>query len=98
VDADAVAAVAALEDGRRPGMQLLAARLEAQDQLRPGIGVGEAAELLSVATSFPAFDELFHALGLPEDVVADRLVALAERAVCRDSESGIEKRRSRRVP
>ena len=84
VDADAVAAVAALEDGRRPGMVHLARRLEAQGQLRPGIGVREAADLLSVATSFPAFDELFHALGLPQDVVADRLVALAERAVCRD--------------
>ena len=84
VDADAVAAVAALEDGRRPGMVHLAGRLEAQGQLRAGIGVREAADLLSVATSFPAFDELFHFLGLPEDVVADRLVALAERAVCRD--------------
>ena len=56
-----------------------------QGQLRAGITVEEAADLLSVATSFPAFDELFHALGLPEDVVADRLVALAERAVCRDA-------------
>jgi AcrR family transcriptional regulator len=84
VDADAVAAVAALEDGRRPGMVHLAGRLEEQGQLRAGIGVKEAADLLSVATSFPAFDELFHALGLPEEVVADRLVALAERAVCRD--------------
>jgi AcrR family transcriptional regulator len=84
VDADAVAAVAALEDGRRPGMVHLARRLEDQGQLRAGIGVREAADLLSVATSFPAFDELFHALGLPEEVVADRLVALAERAVCRD--------------
>ena len=84
VDADAVAAVAALENGRRPGMVHLAGRLQEQGQLRAGITVKEAADLLSVATSFPAFDELFNALGLPEDVVADRLVALAERAVCRD--------------
>jgi AcrR family transcriptional regulator len=84
VDADAVAAVAALEDGRRPGMLTLARRLEEQGQLRPGISAEEAADLLSVATSFPAFDELYHARGLPADVVADRLVALAERAVCRD--------------
>jgi AcrR family transcriptional regulator len=85
IDADAVAAVAALEDGRRPGMLDLAQRLEAQGQLRPGITVDEAADLLSVATSFPAFDELYHARGLPSDVVADRLVALGERAICRDA-------------
>ncbi len=84
VDADAVAAVAALEDGRRPGMLHLAKRLKAQGQLRDGISVKEAADLLSVVTSFPAFDELYHFRGLPERVVADRLVALGERAVCRD--------------
>ena len=45
----------------------------------------EAAHLLTVVTSFPAFDELYHAVGLPVDVVADRLIALGERAVCRDA-------------
>jgi AcrR family transcriptional regulator len=84
VDADAVAAVAALEDGRRPGMLHLAKRLRAQGQLREDVSVKEAADLLSVVTSFPAFDELYHFCGLPERVVADRLVALGERAVCRD--------------
>jgi AcrR family transcriptional regulator len=84
VDADGVAAVAALEDGRRPGMLHLARRLKAQGQLRPGVSVNEAADLLSVVTSFPAFDELYFARGLPQDVVADRLVALGMRAVCRD--------------
>lgn len=95
VDADAVAAVAALEDGRRPGMLHLARQLEAQGQLREGISVDEAADLLSVATSFPAFDELYHFRGLPEPVVADRLVALGERAVCRDERTPSPRRRAR---
>ena len=53
--------------------------------LREGVSVGEATHLLTVVTSFPAFDELFHAVGLPVDVVADRLIAMGERAVCRDA-------------
>ncbi|HKF84660.1 MAG TPA: helix-turn-helix domain-containing protein [Candidatus Limnocylindrales bacterium] len=85
LDADAVAAVGQLERGRRPGMRTLAKRMHEQGQLREGVTVEEAAELLTVVTSFPSFDELYRALGLPVDVVADRLVALGERAVCRDA-------------
>jgi len=84
VDADGAAAVAALERGRRPGMRHLAGRLAEQGQLREGVSQDEAAELLTVVTGFPAFDELFAGLGLPAETVADRLVALGERAVCRD--------------
>jgi AcrR family transcriptional regulator len=85
LDADAVAAVGQLERGRRPGMRTLAQRMHDQGQLRDDVTVEEAAELLTVVTSFPAFDELFHAVGLPQEVVADRLIALGERAVCRDA-------------
>lgn len=85
LDPDAVAAVAQLERGRRPGMRGLARRLREQGQLRDGVSVDEATELLTVATSFQAFDELFHGLGLPQEVVAERLIALGERAVCRDA-------------
>src|SRR5215213_3924697 len=85
LDADAVAAVGQLERGRRPGMRSLAQRMHEQGQLREGVTVEEAAELLTVVTSFPSFDELYRALGLPVDVVADRLVVLGERAVCRDA-------------
>ncbi|HET7831177.1 MAG TPA: helix-turn-helix domain-containing protein [Candidatus Limnocylindrales bacterium] len=85
LDEDAVAAVAQLERGRRPGMRALAVRLHEQGQLREGVSVREATELLTVVTSFPAFDELFRALGLPHEVVADRLIAMGERAVCRDA-------------
>jgi AcrR family transcriptional regulator len=83
IDPDAVDAVRALEDGRLPGMGDLAARLANQGYLRPGVTIEEAADLLTVATSFQAFDQLYGLRGLPVDVVADRLVAMAERAICR---------------
>ncbi|HEX5014822.1 MAG TPA: helix-turn-helix domain-containing protein [Candidatus Limnocylindrales bacterium] len=83
IDPDAVAAVRAIEDGRRPGQAAIAGRLAAQGYLRDGVSVDEATDMLTVITSFQAFDELFSGSGLPADVVADRLVAMAERAVCR---------------
>ncbi|HET9346492.1 MAG TPA: hypothetical protein VFO05_12405, partial [Candidatus Limnocylindrales bacterium] len=83
IDPDAVAAVSAIEDGRRPGQASIAERLAAQGYLRPGVDVREATDILTVITSFQAFDELYGAAGLPADVVADRLVAMAERSICR---------------
>ena len=83
IDPDAVEAVRALEDGRVPGMLTLARRLHRQGYLRPGLRVAEAADLLTVITSFPAFDQLFTVRGLPAEVVAERLVALAERSILR---------------
>ena len=83
VDPDAVAAVRAIEDGRRPGQAQIARRLAEQGYLREGVSVDEAADILSVITSFQAFDELFSGSGLPADVVADRLIAMTERSVCR---------------
>jgi AcrR family transcriptional regulator len=83
IDPDGVAAVAAIEDGRRPGMAHLARALEAQGYLREDVTVEEATDLLTVITSFQSFDELFTGSGLPADLVADRLIALAERSVCR---------------
>ena len=47
------------------------------------MSVEEATDILTVITSFQAFDELFTGSGLPAEVVADRLVAMAERSVCR---------------
>ena len=47
------------------------------------VTVEEAVDILTVITSFQAFDELFTGSGLPADVVADRLIAMAERSVCR---------------
>ncbi|HEX6867670.1 MAG TPA: TetR family transcriptional regulator [Candidatus Limnocylindrales bacterium] len=83
IDPDAVAAVAAIEDGRRPGMVHLATALAAQGYLRDGVSVAEAIDILTVITSFQAFDELFTGSGLPPAVVADRLIAMAERSICR---------------
>src|SRR5262245_26847165 len=83
VDPDAVAAVRAIEDGRRPGQAQIARRLAEQGYLRDGVSVDEATDILSVITSFQAFDELFSGSGLPADVVADRLIAMTERSVCR---------------
>lgn len=83
IDPDAVAAVRAIDDGRRPGQAQIARRLEEQGYLRDGVSVDEATDILTVITSFQAFDELFSGGGLPANVVADRLVAMAERSVCR---------------
>ena len=83
VDPDAVAAIRAIEDGRRPGQAEIARRLAEQGYLRDGVGVDEATDILTVITSFQAFDELFSGSGLPAEVVADRLVAMAERSICR---------------
>jgi AcrR family transcriptional regulator len=83
IDPDAVAAVAAIEDGRRPGMARLAAALEAQGYLRDDVAVDEATDILTVITSFQSFDELFSGSGLPAEVVAERLTAMAVRSICR---------------
>ena len=94
IDPDAVAAVTAIEDGRRPGMARLAGALAAQGYLRDGITVDEATEILAVITSFQSFDELFTGSGLPAETVADRLIAMAERSVCRpDLEAAVRSRR-----
>ena len=85
IDPDAVAAVAAMEDGRRPGMERLAHALQAQGYLRDDIELDEAIDILTIITSFQAFDELFRCSGSSADVVADRLIAMAERSVCRPS-------------
>jgi AcrR family transcriptional regulator len=82
IDPDAVAAVRAIEDGRRPGQADLARRLAEQGYLRPGVSVEEATDILTVITSFQAFDELFDGGGLPAETVANRLVAMAERSIC----------------
>jgi AcrR family transcriptional regulator len=83
IDPDAVAAVAAIDDGRRPGMARLAGALSAQGYLRDGVTVEEATDILTVITSFQSFDELFTRSGLPAETVADRLIAMAVRSLCR---------------
>jgi AcrR family transcriptional regulator len=83
IDPDAVAAVRAIEDGRRPGQAHLAKQLAAQGYLRDDVSIEEATDILNVLTSFQAFDELFTGSGLDAETVADRLIAMAERSLCR---------------
>jgi AcrR family transcriptional regulator len=83
IDPDAVEAVAAFDHGRRPSMRVLARRLRQQGYLRPDVSIAEATDILTVITSFHAFDELYGGSGLKVDVVAARLIALAERSICR---------------
>ena len=83
IDPDAVSAVHAIEDGRRPGMEHLATALSSQGYLRDDVTIGEATDILTVITSFQSFDELFTGSNLPEATVADRLIAMATRSICR---------------
>ena len=64
-------------------VEILQARLAAQGYLREGVSVEEASQILTVASSFQSFDELFGGLGLPADTVADRLIAMTERSILR---------------
>ena len=61
----------------------LATRLREQGQLRPDVTPQEAADYLWVITGFDTFDQLSTARGLDRATVADRLIALAERTLCR---------------
>jgi len=68
--------------GRAEGMLHLAKRLKEHGDLRPGMTVKEAADRLWVITSFDTFDQLYSERGLSRAEVAERLVGMAERAVC----------------
>jgi hypothetical protein len=64
-------------------------RLPAHD-----ITLAEATEILAVITSFQSFDELFTGSRLPPETVAVRLIAMAERSVCRpDLDRAVSPRR-----
>jgi hypothetical protein len=47
----------------------------------------EAVDLLFVITSFDTFDLLYTGRGLDPATVAERLIAMAERAVCQPADS-----------
>jgi hypothetical protein len=63
-------------------MVSLARRLREQGALRADVSAKEATDILWVATSFDAFDQLYTGRGVSARTVAKRLVAMAERAVC----------------
>ncbi len=69
------------EEERAAAMARLAAQLDEQGHLRPGVSTEEANDLLWVITSFESFDLLYTGRGLPLDAVVERLTAIAERAL-----------------
>lgn len=84
LDPDAMAGVAQrLEQSRAGGMSHLGKRLAEQRVLRPDVTEGEAVDLLYVIASFDAFDLLYTGRGLDPGTVAERLISMAERALCR---------------
>ena len=84
LDPDSVGgAITRIEENRWGGMRHLAGRLAEQDVLRPGVTAEQAAEVLWVLASFATFDALYTERGLPVQQVADVLIAMAERTLCR---------------
>jgi hypothetical protein len=64
-------------------MAYLAQRLSEQGVLRADVTVDQAADMLWLLTSFDAFDLLYTGRGLTVDGVAQTLITLAERSLCR---------------
>jgi AcrR family transcriptional regulator len=76
-------AVQRMEGRRAGGMAYLAQRLAEQGLLRADVTVERAADVLWMLTGFDSFDLLFAGRGLPADEVADILIDIAERTLCR---------------
>jgi AcrR family transcriptional regulator len=88
LDPDAMAGVAQrLEQSRAGGMVYIGNRLAEQGVLRADVTEAEAVDLLFVITSFDTFDLLYTGRGLDPATVAERLIAMAERAVCQPADS-----------
>jgi AcrR family transcriptional regulator len=82
LDQEAVGnAVQRAEQNRAEAMGRIARGLYEQGELRPGVSVEEANDVLWVITSFESFDLLYTGRGLPLDAVVERLTETAERAL-----------------
>ena len=81
VDPEAAAPITRSNSDRAMGMSSLAERLAAAGRLRPGLTPDRAADLLSLATSFGAFDELVAQRGLDVEAAADLLTELVRDTV-----------------
>lgn len=85
IDPDGVGAAARQKEANRlGGMQYLARRLAEDGALRADISVEHAVQVLWVVCSFDTFDALYCERGLSVDEATDRIVAMAERALCVD--------------
>jgi AcrR family transcriptional regulator len=84
IDPEAAGPVEASDRDRQGGMDELGRRLEAAGRLRAGIDPVAAARMLSVLTTFGAWDELANKRGLDPEAVAEVLLAMARAAVIAD--------------
>jgi AcrR family transcriptional regulator len=82
LDADVAHAAARFEYGRKEGMAMLAARLNAEGYMRADITEAETADVLWVVTSLGTFTQLYQERGLSVSETADRLIAIATRTIC----------------
>ncbi len=76
-------AVEKMEAERAGGMAHVASRLAEDGQLRDGISVERATDVLWMICGFDAFDQLYTGRQLGLDVTVDILVGTAESALCR---------------
>ena len=76
-------AVRHMETDRRGGVQSLAEHLDREGDLREGLSVDEAVDVLWVLTSFESLDLLVTGRSHTVDEAIETLVDMAERAVCR---------------
>lgn len=85
LDPDAMAGVGHRFERRRlTGMKRSVRRLREQGVLRPELSLTEAVDILWVIASFDTFDLLYSGRNLSTAKVGDRLIEMAERALCVD--------------
>jgi hypothetical protein len=84
IDPEAAVPVERSDRDRQAGMDDLGRRLEAAARLRPGVTPDLAAQMLSVLTTFQAWDELTTQRGLVADAAAAVLTAMARATVIAD--------------
>jgi AcrR family transcriptional regulator len=75
--------VRVMEQDRRAGMEALARNLHDSKELRKGVTVDEALDVLWVLTSFESLDLLLTGRGVPLEEAIERLYVTAERALLR---------------
>jgi AcrR family transcriptional regulator len=84
IDRDAVGAAQRLNAGRAESMAALGERLHEQHVLRPDVTPQVASDILWLLTSFETFDQLFAGRGLSACDAGERLLMLAQRALCQE--------------
>ena len=84
IDPEAAVPVERSDRDRQAGMDDLGRRLEAAGRLRDGVTPERAAQVLSVLTTFQAWDELTTQRGLGADAVAAVLLSVVRAAVIAD--------------